>query len=266
MKKIGFIGMGNMGKAIVLGMLKTFDSDAILFTEKNPDKRAANSVNLGIKYVESNAELANDVDYIVLAVKPQIYPEVLKNIENVANEGKVIISLAPGITIESLHDALGPDVKIVRVMPNTPALIGAGMTGVAYEKEMLTEADVDMVRRILSSIGKYEVVDEELMDAVVCASGSSPAYVYMFIDALVESVVKLGMDRETATKMVCETVIGSALMVEKTGEKPSTLKDNVCSPNGTTIAAVTELEKNGFNAAILKATESCFRRSLELGK
>lgn len=266
MKKIGFIGMGNMGKALVLGLKKNFEAEAILFTEKNHDKMAANSINLGIRYMESNVELANAADYIVLAVKPQVYPEVLKNIANVADEGKVIISLAPGITIESLKNALGYETKVVRVMPNTPALIGSGMTGISYDEEELSEADVHMVEKIFSSVGKFEVVDEELMDAVVCASGSSPAYVYMFIDSLVNSVVNLGMDRDAATRMVCETVIGASKMVLETGERPETLKDNVCSPNGTTIAAVTELEKNGFEGAIFKATEACFRRSLEFGK
>lgn len=261
MKKIGFIGMGNMGYAMLKGVLNVFDSDDILFYDVNSSRMEEVTKETGVAHVESNAECANNVKYLILAVKPQFYGQVLKNIVNVVTEEHVIISIAPGITIQSLVDELGFDTRVVRAMPNTPALLGEGMTGVCYNPNLFSITEKEVIDKFFNSFGKFRIVDEKLMSAVTCASGSSPAYVYMFIEAMADSVVKYGIARDAAYEMVAQTVLGSAKMVLETKEHPGKLKDNVCSPGGTTIAGVAALEEFGFRNAIIKATDACFEKA-----
>lgn len=258
MAKIGFIGMGNMGYSMLKGVLNYLNPQDIIFTCLSSEKKEKISNETGVRYVESNAECANSAKYIILAVKPQVYNTVLKNIQNVITEESVIISLAPGITIAAIKEELGADIKVVRAMPNTPALVGEGMTGICYENGELDFAEKEFVEQFFNSFGKVVTVPEKLMSGVVCASGSSPAYVYMFIEALADSVVKYGIPRQEAYKLVAQTVLGSAKMVLETGEHPGKLKDNVCSPAGTTIQGVAALEEFGFRNAIIKATDKCF--------
>lgn len=265
MSRIGFVGMGNMGYAMLKGTLNNFSSSDLLFSDVNKERMIDVSKETGVEYVTSNAECVNKAKYVVLAVKPQFFDEVLKSIENVVNENHVIISIAPGITIQQIKDKLGFDARIVRAMPNTPALVGEGMTGVAYNAEEFTSEEKDIITKIFNSIGKMKVVSEKLMSAVVCASGSSPAYVYMFIEALADGAVKCGMSRQDAYEFVAQTVYGSAKMVLETKAHPGILKDMVCSPAGTTIEAVKELEDNGFRSAIMKATDACFKKSEHIG-
>lgn len=258
MAKIGFIGMGNMGYAMLKGVLNVFEPSDIIFTCPDLDKCKRISDETGVKYAESNAECANNAQYIVLAVKPQVYSAVMKNIVNVIREDSVVISIAPGITIDSIKDNLGISAKVVRAMPNTPALVGEGMTGVSYNKDEFSFEQRDVVDRFFNSFGKVVYVDEKLMDVIVCASGSSPAYVYMFIEALADSAVKYGIKRDDAYKLVAQTVLGSAKMVLETNEHPGVLKDKVCSPGGTTIAGVAALEEHNFRNAVIKATDACY--------
>lgn len=258
MAKIGFIGMGNMGYSMLKGVLNYLNPQDIIFTCLSSEKKEKISNETGVRYAESNAECANSAKYIILAVKPQVYNTVLKNIQNVITEESVIISLAPGITIAAIKEELGADIKVVRAMPNTPALVGEGMTGICYENGELDFAEKEFVEQFFNSFGKVVTVTEKLMSGVVCASGSSPAYVYMFIEALADSVVKYGIPRQDAYKLVAQTVLGSAKMVLETGEHPGKLKDNVCSPAGTTIQGVAALEEFGFRNAIIKATDKCF--------
>ena len=258
MAKIGFIGMGNMGYAMLKGALAAFSPSDIIFSSPDREKCERISSETGVRFAESNAECGNNAKYIVLAVKPQMYPTVLKNIVNVVTEESVIISIAPGITIASIKNALGSNIRVVRAMPNTPALIGEGMTGVAYNASDYSFDERDVIDKFFTSFGKVVYVDEKLMDGVVCASGSSPAYVYMFIEALADSVVKYGFKRDDAYKMDVQTVLGSAKMVLESGEHPAVLKDKVCSPGGTTIQAVSALEENGFRNALIKATDACY--------
>lgn len=261
MAKIGFIGMGNMGYAMLKGTLNVFNKEDILFYDANEDRMNAISNETGVAHAESNAECANSVKYLVLAVKPQFYDQIIKNIENVVTKEHVVISIAPGITRQYLIDELGFDTRVVRAMPNTPALLGAGMTGICYDKSILSFDEKDIIEKFFSSFGKVRVVDEKLMSAVTCASGSSPAYVYMFIEAMADSVVKYGIPRDAAYEMVAQTVMGSAKMVLETKEHPGKLKDNVCSPAGTTIAGVAALEEYGFRNSIIKATDACFAKA-----
>ena len=246
MAKIGIIGIGNMGSAILKGLLHVYGKGDIIFTDVNEEKCEEITEETGVTHVGSNAECANQAKYIILAVKPQYFDPVLKNIRNVVTEANVIISIAPGITIGQLKEK--------------PALLGEGMTGVCYDAKAFDDEEKETIREIFTSFGEMCIVEERLMSAVVCASGSSPAYVYMFIEALADSAVKYGLPRDTAYKMAAQTVLGSAKMVLETGEHPGALKDTVCSPGGTTIAAVAALEEHGFRNAVIKAGDACYEK------
>ncbi|MGN0480708.1 MAG: pyrroline-5-carboxylate reductase [Lachnospiraceae bacterium] len=260
MALIGFIGMGNMGYAMLKGALKKFAPEDIIFT--CPDKAKCRKIadETGVQYAESNAECANNAKYIVLAVKPAVYPTVYKNIMNVLTEKNVVISLAPGISIDDIRKGIGLNRRVVRSMPNTPALVGEGMTGLSYDEALFDFEERDFLKKFFSSFGKVTIVPEKLMSAVVCASGSSPAYVYMFIEALADSVVACGMPRDKAYELVAQTVLGSAKMVLETKEHPGLLKDRVCSPGGTTIQGVAALEANGFRKSLFEATKECYKK------
>lgn len=261
MAKIGFIGMGNMGQAMLKGLSGIVDMADMLFTVAHPEKARQIYHDTGVMFAESNAELASKCKYIVLAVKPAVYPAVLKNITDIVKKGHVIISLAPGISMEQLSNKLGFGVRIVRAMPNTPALVGMGMTGIAYDEKEFSPEEIADIEQIFGALGRFEKVDEKLISAVVCASGSSPAYVYMFIESLADSVVKCGMPRKQAYEFAAQAVMGAAKMVLETGEHPAKLKDDVCSPGGTTIAGVAALEQNGFRSAIFAATAACYEKA-----
>ena len=260
MAKIGFIGMGNMGFAILQGLLKLYRPEDLLFTDVNQERMETVKKQTGVDFVESNAECANQSRIVVLAVKPQYYDAVLKNIKYAVKPEQIVISIAPGITIDSLVKKLGDGKRIVRAMPNTPALLGAGMTGVTYDRGLFTEEEEQEIRAFFQSFGRMEYVEERLMSAVVCASGSSPAYVYMFIEALADSAVRYGLPRDKAYEFAAQTVKGAAEMVLQTGKHPGELKDMVCSPAGTTIAGVAALEEYGFRNAVLKANEACYEK------
>lgn len=260
MAKIGFIGMGNMGYAMLKGALKLYSAADIIFSCPDGVRCEKVSRETGVAYAGSNAECANNAKYIVLAVKPQVYDVVLKNIHDVITKDHVIISLAPNKSIADVTRALGTDKRVVRAMPNTPAMVGEGMTGISYDTSAITFDERDMLNQLFGSFGKVQKVDEKLMSAVVCASGSSPAYVYMFIEALADSVVQYGLPRKQAYEMVAQTVLGSAKMVLETKEHPAELKDRVCSPGGTTIKAVAALEASGFRNALFKASDECYKK------
>lgn len=261
MASIGFIGMGNMGYAMLNGALKYFDISELTFTDANAQRCRDVLEETKVEYYETNAECANNVKYLILAVKPQFLDAVIKNIKYAVSENHVIISIVAGVTIEELKSKLGSDKRIVRAMPNTPALIGEGMSGITYDRTAFSTQEIETVNKLFSSFGKAEYVEERLMSAVTCVSGSSPAYVYMFIEALADSAVKYGMPRDKAYKFAAQTVKGAAQMVLKTQKHPGQLKDMVCSPAGTTIAAVGALEEYGFRNSIFKATDACYAKS-----
>lgn len=258
--KFGFIGMGNMGYAILKGLLTTYEPQQMIFTSKDNAQMARVSAETNVGSTRENNDCAAMAEYIILAVKPQHYDAVIREIRETVSEEQIIISIAPGITIEDLKSSFGKNCRIVRAMPNTPALVGEGMTGVSLEKKRYTQAEQETIYGFFESFGKMELVDEKLMNAVVCASGSSPAYVYMMIEALADSAVKYGLPRDAAYKMVAQTVLGSARMVLETGEHPGKLKDQVCSPGGTTIAGVAALEEHGLRNAFIKASDACYAK------
>lgn len=273
MKKYGFIGVGNMGMPLLRGALQIVDKEMVAFTAKSEEKKLKTKAELGVCCCESNAQLAESSENIVLGIKPQFLFGVLEEISGVDLTGKTIISIAAGISCDQIRKALGQEVRIARVMPNTPAMVGEGMSCICFDAPLNGNSNTSFddetkknVTDIFEKIGKVEVIPEALMSAATCANGSSPAYVYMFIEALADSVVKYGIPRNTAYRLVAQTVLGSAKMVLETGEHPGRLKDNVCSPGGTTIAAVEALEEFGLRNAVMKATDVCYAKSESLAK
>jgi pyrroline-5-carboxylate reductase len=261
-KKIGFIGCGKMGQAIMEGMLqagvvqrenlKVSTSSAATLKKVEQKYRVKGSVY--------NQEVAEFADFLFLAVQPAVHHQVLEEIKNSLKKDVVIITMAAGITIEQITTAVGRNVKVVRTMPNTPALVGEGMTAMSINSAM-TEIDVAEVRDMLNSFGQTEVIKEELMDAVPAISGSSPAYVYLFIEALADGGVRDGLSREQSYRMAAQAVLGAAKMVLETKKHPGALKDDVCTPGGSTIRAVAALEENQFRAAILQAMKACTNKT-----
>lgn len=264
MALFGFIGVGNMGAALLKATYNTYGQDEIVYYDASKEKCSLIMDKLGILSEHDNAAVINKCKYLVLAIKPQYFFDVLEEIKEHITCEHIIISIAAGINIESIKSVLGADIRIVRAMPNTPALIFKGSTGVSFSSDRFHEEEMNHIDRFFSSFGKYDVFNENLMNAVTCASGSSPAYVYTFIEALADSVVSLGIPRDKAYTLVAQTLIGAASMVLETGEHPGVLKDQVCSPGGTTIAGIKALEENGFRNAIMKATDACYKRANQL--
>lgn len=258
MAKLGFIGMGNMGYALLKGLKPIFGED-IIFHRSNREKMLEVAKTEGVSYADNNRTVIENAKYIVLAIKPQMFDSVLEEIRDAITKEHIIISLAPGITLEQLKEKVGEG-RVVRTMPNTPAMVGEGMTGIAFDEKSFKDEEVEIITTIFESVGKIKIVNENLIDAVVCASGSSPAYVFMFMEALADSVVKCGMKRDDAYEFVAQTVLGSAKLMLETKKHPGELKDMVCSPGGTTIAGVEGLEKNGFRKAVFEATEACYNK------
>eukprot|EP00389_Voromonas_pontica_P005443 GDKH01008141.1.p1 GENE.GDKH01008141.1~~GDKH01008141.1.p1 ORF type:complete len:280 (-),score=47.54 GDKH01008141.1:57-782(-) len=219
----------------------------------------------GFKTTFNNMEVVEFADYIFLAVKPQVVPDILKELKGRFNTNKVLISICAGVTIETITNALGSEAKVVRVMPNTPALYGVGASAMCASSGCLPE-EIEVARTLMSACGTCHVVNEKLMDAVTGLSGSGPAYVYMFIEALSDAGVKGGLPRDVATGLAVQTVLGAATMVKESGLHPAVLKEQVTSPGGTTIHGVAALEDNGFRKAVIAGVDAARIRSEELGK
>lgn len=260
--KLGFIGLGNMGSAILGGILKqgNVKPEDIVVTDKSMMALKKAEEMMKVRTVPENTLVAELADVIFLAVKPQIYESVLSEIASKVKEGAIIVSIAPGKKIEWIDGLLGGGKKIVRCMPNTPALVGAGCTGVCAN-ELISEQEMKEVMTLLNSFGKAYPVPESLMDTVVGVSGSSPAYVFMMIEAMADAAVADGMPRAQAYEFAAQAVYGSAKMVLESKLHPGTLKDMVCSPGGTTIEAVRVLEEKGFRSAIIEAQKACVDKS-----
>lgn len=261
--KIGFIGTGNMGMAIIKGFIAANNDMAnnIYAFDKDEDKLKAIAKELGINICGSVGQLVEVCDIIVVAVKPNIFDIVLTEINNAYQASKIIVSIAAGISIEFIERYIDNEKpKVVRVMPNTPAMVNESMTAVCRNSN-ITDDEFDSVFHIFTSIGKAEVVEEKLIDAVIGVSGSSPAYTYMFIEALIDSAVTNGMEKGQATIFAAQSVLGAAKMVLETGVNPVQLRENVCSPGGTTIEAVKELQENGFQDNIMKAVKAAVEKS-----
>lgn len=266
-KKITFIGAGNMGGAILSGLLtkELVVKENITVFDTYAPKLVELSEKYGI-FTEKNIEQAVEgADIVLIAVKPNVIESVLASIKNSLQRDVILISIAAGVSINKIVNATFDGVKVARIMPNTPAMVGAGMSSVSVNSFM-TEEEANLVLDIFSSLGEAELVPESLTDVVTGLSGSGPAYVYLFIEALADGAVTQGMPRDKAYKFAAQTVLGSAKMVLETGEHPGVLKDMVTSPGGTTITAIRSLEKNNFRSAVIEAVVSATEKSKELGK
>lgn len=266
-KIIGFIGSGNMANAMVGGIINAnlVPSINVVCSDHSISKLEDMHKRYGITIATNNCEVANKSDILVLSVKPQFYSEVINEIKNQVRENTIIVSIAAGQKIETIKKLFGREIKVVRAMPNTPALVAEGMAALSPCPMVLPE-ELDLICNIFNSFGKCEVISENLMDVVTGVSGSSPAFIFMVIEAMADGAVLEGMPRNKAYTFAAQAVLGSAKMVLETGKHPAELKDMVCSPGGTTIEGVSVLEENGLRASIIKAVQSATKKSKDLSK
>ena len=280
--KIGCIGCGMMGGALIKAIAKKVGGDKILLSDGDVEKAKSLAKELGANFATSNAQIIENCSHIILAVKPAFFSSVLEQIKSSYNDRPnseqknlpTMISIMAGLSIEKIEQMScqagisGGLQNIVRLMPNLPATVNEGMIALCTKDNVSSEfkQEVDFVKEILSCAGKVEQVSEKLMDVVTAVSGSGPAYGFMFIEALADAAVLLGMPRNQAYIYASQTLKGAAQMVLETSEHPAKLKDAVCSPGGTTIQAVKSLEEKGFRSAVISAVESAYNKSVDLGK
>ncbi|MFW5982235.1 MAG: pyrroline-5-carboxylate reductase, partial [Halanaerobiaceae bacterium] len=264
--KIGIIGLGKMGTTLLEGMLKkeVFQADGIIASDLNKDIRESVGKFYLVRTSKDNISLMEKADIVILAVKPQIISKVLEEIAPFSSN-KLIISIAAGISIAKIKESLGDNCRVIRVMPNTPAMVNEGISAIALEdkyninkldEEEQIKKDIEIVDKIFTSVGEVVHVEEKLMDAVTGLSGSGPAYIYLVIEALSDGGVLMGLPRDISMKLAAQTVLGAAKTVIETGKHPGELKDMVTSPAGTTIRAIESLEKNGLRASLISAVKA----------
>lgn len=263
--RLGFIGCGNMASAIIGGILekKIVAREDITASTKTEESAVRAREKLGITCTTDNKEAAADADILFLAVKPQFCGEVIKEIKEAVNGEQVVVSIAAGKKLSWLEEQFGSGRKIVRTMPNTPALVGEGITGVC-SNGAVTEKELEQVLELMRSCGRAETVTETMLDVVGAVSGSSPAFVFMFIEAMADGAVAEGMPRKKAYEFAAQAVLGSAKMVLDTGMHPGELKDMVCSPAGTTIEGVGVLEERGMRSAVAESIRACVEKTRQL--
>jgi len=266
-KRVGFVGGGNMGEALIRGLLGTnlVPTDLLVATDARADRAAQLAKQYGISAHGDNARLVREADVVILAVKPQIMGAVLAEIAPAVTARHLLISVAAGVATATIRAGLGKDARIIRVMPNTPALVLQGATALARGKGLQAD-DLGTAEEIFGAVGRVVVLDEELMDAVTGLSGSGPAYVAIVIESLADGGVKMGLDRATALTLATQTVLGAAQLLAETGMHTGALKDMVSSPGGTTIAGIAALEEGGVRTTFIRAVERATLRSRELGR
>jgi pyrroline-5-carboxylate reductase len=268
MKKFGFIGYGNMGKSLVLGLYNVgYPKEAIYIYDKDTQK----TEGINFKVVSNVKDIIKYSDYIWLCVKPDNRKEVFADIkdtiktEDIDLEKKVIVSIMAGISIKDIEEGIGSSLKVIRIMPNTPALIGEGAFGISYNAH-ISDDDVELIRVLLNKLGRSFLLKEDLIDAVTALSGSGPAYVYLFIMALVDAGVKMGLSRDIAEGLVKQTIAGSIKFMEESSFNPYDLISYITSPGGTTIHALHTLHKSGFYSAVIDGVYSAYVRAKELSE
>lgn len=262
---MALIGCGNMGGAMIRGIVGAglIEPEELVVSNASPAAAEELAAALGCTATCNNAEAVQGAGTVLLAVKPQQLPQVAREIAPALAEDALVVSVAAGVTLARLAELLGPRRKIVRVMPNLPAMVGAGMSSVS-PNEQVSQEETAFVKRLCEGFGRAEVLPERLIDAVIAASGSSPAFVCLFIEALADAAVAEGMPRAQAYAFAEQAVMGTAAYLLETGTHPAVLKDMVCSPGGTTIAGVERLEADGLRAAVLDAACTAARRNREL--
>lgn len=266
-KKIGFIGSGNMARAMIAGLLNSNVTlpDNIMASNRTREKLDSLKQQYNIHTTLYNKEVAEFADVLLLSVKPNKFRAVISEIANHVKDDVIIVSIAAGISIDSICNLFQKKLKVVRTMPNIPAVVGEAITGLCHNN-LVSKTEIEYVLKIFNSFGNVEVLDEELMDVVTAVSASSPALVYMFIEALADGAVLKGLPRDTAYKMVSQAVLGAAKMVLDTGCHPGQLKDKVCSSGGTAIEAIYSLEKKGFRGHVIESIDRCTEKAAKLGK
>lgn len=262
---LGFIGCGNMAQAMLKGILAKglYDGSQVIVSRRNSLALEQIRTELSVETTTDNREVAKKADILFLAVKPFQFEQVITEIRDVVKKDVLIISIAAGQTMANIERLFGKDIKLVRTMPNTPALVLAGATGMCFNSHVSDEEKGQAVE-LFESFGVVAVVPESMIDVVIGVSGSSPAYVFMFIEAMADAAVADGMPRAQAYELAAQTVMGSAKMVLETGKHPGELKDMVCSPGGTTIEAVRVLEQKGMRSAVIEGQMACVKKAREL--
>lgn len=266
-EKIGFIGAGNMATSIILGMIRSesFTSENIMASNRDYNRMEALRDNFRIHTTTSNIEVAAESDVVFICVKPNTYEEVIDEIRDYLTENSIIVTVAAGISLNFLKSRFEKGTKIVRTMPNAPAIVGGGMTAICHT-DNLSEDELDLITEILESTGMIDFLPEELFDAFTGVAGSSPAYGFLLIDAISDAGVRFGLKKNDAIAYAAQAIMGACGMVLKINEHPIVLKDSVCSPGGTTIEAIAMLEKNGFRNAVIEATTACILKSQKMNR
>jgi len=265
--KIGFIGAGNMGEALLSGILKdnTFFASDVFVSDLSATRLKYIKKTYGVRITDDNKKITKTSEVIILAIKPSGVKDVLKEIASAFKREKLIISIAAGVPIELIESSLPVETRIIRAMPNTPALIKEGITALAAGRHASPE-DMKIARKIFNLVGKTITVEEYLMDAVTGLSGSGPAYIFIIIEALADAGVKMGLSRQDSQILAAQTIIGSARLFFAKGQHPGQLKDMVTSPAGTTIAGLHALEQGSIRAVLINAVEKATKRSQEIGR
>ena len=266
-KKIGFIGCGNMGTAMIQGILESgkCPPQEMMISCRTKKTLEEKKAQFGVQISTDNRDVAAFADILFVAVKPQFYAEVLEEIKDLLTEEQILVSIAPGKTLVWFDEVLGRNLKVIRTMPNTPSMVKEGMMGMCAGARV-TDADMALVRDLCSGFSQTEVIPEHLMDVVTAVSGSSPAYVYQFIEALADGGVACGLPRAKAQEYAAQMVLGSAKLVLESGQHPGALKDAVCSPGGSTIQGVRVLEEHGLRGAVMDAVIASYDKTKEMGK
>jgi pyrroline-5-carboxylate reductase len=264
---VGFLGAGKMGEALARGLLKAqlVPAERLLLSDADSARRRAVARQLGVRVLSDNAALVRASDIVVVALKPGVVREGLPALAASVQPKHLIISIAAGVTLAELEGMLPAGTRAVRVMPNTPSLVGCGAAAYALGRHA-TKADGERVEQMLGSVGLCVAVPERLLDAVTGLSGSGPAFVALVMEALADGGVLCGLPREVALKLAVQTVLGSARLVQETGQAPAALKDMVASPGGTTIEGIKVLERGGLRAALIQAVEAATQKSRDLGR
>ncbi|WNG38084.1 pyrroline-5-carboxylate reductase [Archangium minus] len=265
-RTIAFLGAGNMAEALIKGLLRagTARPESLIATGRRSERLETLQRTYGVRTTLDNLAAVREADVVVLSVKPQALDKVLVQVAPEVDPHKLIISVAAGVPIAAMERRLGAGARIIRTMPNTPSLVGAGACALS-RGEHASEEDLAVATRIFQSVGTTTVVDENLLDAVTGLSGSGPAYIFLIIEALSDAGVKVGLPRYTALKLAAQTVLGSAQLLIETGSHPGQLKDQVTSPGGTAIAGLHTLEAGGLRTTLINAVEAATRRARELG-
>jgi len=252
-----------MAQAMFSGMISAgYAAKDIIITGMDSGKLELKTKRYGVQATTNNTVAAR-ADIVVLAVKPYQFKGVIAQIKDIISDETLVISVAAGITIAQIYEMFGREIKLVRAMPNTPSMVGEGMSALV-PGDLVTESDLEKAKAMFSSFGRCQVVKEDALHGVIAVSGSSPAYVYMFIEAMADGAVLQGIPRSEAYEMAAQSVLGAAKMVLETGQHPGALKDAVCSPGGTTIEAVIELEKSGLRQSVLNAMQVCADKSRKM--